>query len=600
MIESLRDMLSYLSRYRRQFAVGQIAMLFATAAGLAFPWAVRGVFDVLFENSGPQPLLIAVGILAAVSVLREVANLIKNRTLGLVGQKIIRDLRAQLYEKLLQLSLDYYSDRSSGEIASSMSNDMSLLQQGLSSGLSFVLQQTISLVAVLILLARIDPVLMAAVLATIPLTIVISQRIGRRVKSISNSTQERLGHLMAIMNESISGIDVIKAFVLENYAIGLFRDQNEQILLKSAQGIKASSFAGLLVGLLNALFLLVTIGFGGYRVAGGHLGPADLIAFILYAEMVTGPISTLAGIYIDVNRTVAAYQRIDTTLSARSRVYDASGVYRPNTVTGRVQIADVSFSYDGRSQVLDHLNLTIEPGQCIALVGPSGAGKSTLVKLIPRFYDPTMGAVLIDGTDIREMDLEYLRSQIAVVPQETHLFGLSVWENIACGRPDASEHEIVRAAEMANAHEFITQFEQGYDTQVGEGGARLSGGQRQRVAIARAFLKDPRILILDEATSALDTHAEMRVQDALNRLMRGRTTLTIAHRLSTVVNANKIIVLTEGRILAIGTHGSLLKSCPFYQDLYSKQFSTTRDELNPDTMAAEQQATGSTVAITAT
>jgi len=584
-IKALRDMLSYLGRYRWQFAAGQIAMLFATAAGLAFPWAVRDVFDILFQGSGLRSLLIAVGVLAAVSVLREAANLIKNRTLGSIGQKIVRDLRAQVYQKLLQLSLDYYGDQSSGEIASSMSNDMNLLQQGLASGLAFVLQQTISLVVVVIMLARIDPVLTLTVLGTIPLIVIVSQKAGERVKSISKSTQERLGRLMSIMNESISGIDVIKAFVLESRAIGLFCGQNDQILRRSVQGIKVSSLAGLFIGLLNALFFLVVIGFGGYRVASGHLGPADLIAFILYAEMVAGPVSTLAGLYIEINKTVAAYQRIDAILSTQSSIVSPPNAYRPEAMAGRTEFQGVSFSY-GHKPVLRDIDCTIEPGQRVALVGPSGVGKSTLVKLIPRFYDVTAGAVLIDGVDVREMDLEYLRSQIAVVPQETHLFGFSVRENIACGRPDASEDEIVRAAEMANAHEFIVQLERGYDTSVGEGGARLSGGQRQRVAIARAFLKDPRILILDEATSALDTHAERKVQSALDRLMRGRTTLIIAHRLSTVVSADQIVVLKDGRILATGTHHSLLKTCSFYRDLYQKQFFSASDASLAEVMAA--------------
>ena len=366
--------------------------------------------------------------------------------------------------------------------------------------------------------------------------------------------------------------------MLEKYASGLFRDQNDQILQKSVQGVVVSSLAGLLVGLLNALFLLVIIGFGGYRVASGHLGPADLIAFILYAEMVAGPVSTLASLYIEINKAVAAYQRIQAILHAESSIVSAPGAFQPEVLAGRIELKGVSFSYDGQhvpaprdSRVLRDLDCTIEPGERVALVGPSGVGKSTLVKLVPRFYDPTDGVLLIDGVDTREMDLERLRSQIAIVPQETHLFGFSLGENIACGRPDASRDEILRAAEMANAHEFIAQFEHGYDTLVGEGGARLSGGQRQRVAIARAFLKDPRILILDEATSALDTHAERKVQSALDRLMRGRTTLIIAHRLSTVVNADKIVVLKGGRILATGTHRSLLKTCPFYRDLYQKQ-----------------------------
>ena len=575
MLKTIRKMLALVTPYRGQYLVGQIAMLVVTAAGLAFPWAVRSIFDQLFEGGEMRPLLLAIAGLAGVLVVKEIANLVKNNALGHIGQKMIRDLRAQLYEKLLRLSLDYYAHRSSGEIASRMSNDMNLLQQGISSGLAFIIQQVLSLVVVVILLVRLDPILTLSVLGTIPLIIVVSKKAGERAKAISQSVQERLGHLMSIMNESISGIDVIKAFVLEHYALGLFGDQNERILSKSVKGIQISSLAGLIVGLLNGFFLLVVMGLGGYRVSRGYLSAPDLIAFILYSEMVAGPISVLAGLYVEVNKAVAAYQRIESVLTMRNDITSAPHPQRPEHIEGRIELDHVSFGYDPQQLVLRDIDCTIEPGETIALVGPSGVGKSTLVKLIPRFYNPTSGALRIDGVEAGDYDLEVLRSQIAIVPQETHLFGFSIGENIACGQPNASQEQIIAAARMANAHEFISEMEHGYDAEIGESGVRLSGGQRQRIAIARAFLKDPRILILDEATSALDAHAERRVQAALDKLMAGRTTLIIAHRLSTIERADKILVLQEGQVLATGTHEHLLQTCPFYRDLYRKQFSRT-------------------------
>ncbi len=571
MNKTLRGMLAYLRPYKTLFALGQLAMLIGTAAGLAFPWAVRNIFDVLFEAQATDALLLAIGGLAAVSVAREIANFIKNRALGHIGQKMIRDLRANIYERLLHLSLDYYDHQSSGDITSSMTNDMALLQQGLSSGLTYILQQALSLVAVVVLLFSIDAVLTLIIFATMPVILLVSKRMGDKVKAIARSTQERLGYLMGILNQSVSGIAVIQAFVLEHYARGLFRDENDRILDQSIHNIKVTAAAGLFIGLLNAVFLLVVIGVGALRVAGGYLSPANLIAFILYSEMVAGPVSALSGIYIEINRAAAAYQRIAAILETPAEVKN-----RPtgnlDAVRGHIELRDVTFAYNTQKPILENIAFSIAPGETVALVGPSGAGKSTLAKLLPRFYDPDAGAILLDGVDIRDLDLHFLRQQIAIVPQETYLFGMSIRDNIACGQPEAADADIERAARLANADGFIREQDHGYATEIGERGARLSGGQRQRLAIARAFLKDPRILILDEATSALDTHAERQIQDALDTLMRDRATLIIAHRLSTIENADKIIVLKDGRILAAGTHTELLEMCPFYGDLYRKQF----------------------------
>ena len=574
MDKTLRGLLGYVAPYKALFVIGQIAMLVGTAAGLAFPWMVRNVFDVLFATGAREMLLGAIGALALISVVREVANFIKNRALAHLGQKMVRDMRAAIYERLLHLSLDYYDHQNSGDITSSLTNDMTLLQQGLSSGLTYILQQALSLIAVTALLLSIDTVLTLIVFGTLPMILVISRRMGDRVKAISKSTQEHLGHLMSILNQSVSGIAVIQAFVLESYARGLFRDENDRILDKSVENIRVSTSAGLLIGLVNALFLLVIIGVGALRVTGGYLSPADLIAFILYSEMIAGPVSILSGVYIEINRATAAYQRIAAILESPAEVTN-----RPTrgleAVRGHIEFRDVSFSYDGERPTLEGISFSVAPGETVALVGPSGAGKSTLARLLPRFYDPCGGTICLDGVDIRDLDLQFLRRQIAIVPQETHLFGMSIRDNIACGQPDASDEEVERVAYLANADGFIREQEDGYRTEIGERGARLSGGQRQRLAIARAFLKNPRILILDEATSALDAHAERQIQGALGTLMQGRATLIIAHRLSTIEAADRIIVLKDGRILAMGTHVALLETCAFYGDLYQNQFAPT-------------------------
>ena len=564
-------MLALVAPYKSHFALGQLAMLVGTAAGLVAPWLIRNVFEML--QRGDLGLLLGfTGLLAGAYAIKALADWARTNALEYVGQRMIRDLRAAAYGRLLELSLGYYSGKSSGEIASSMSNDMNLLQQGLASGLAVVLQQAITLVVVVLVLFRLDWVLTCAVLAMLPLVILISKRMGDQVKAIAHHTQERLGSLMTIINESIAGISIIQAFVLEQHALGLFKHQNEQVLSRSLQGIRVTTTARLIISLLNSAFLLVVIGLGAYRASQGILSLPDLIAFILYSEMVAGPVAVLAGVYVEVNRATAAFQRIAGIMEAQPQIADPPQPVTIPEVKGHVRFNQVSFAYDGTHEVLRDIGFQVAPGETIALVGPSGAGKSTLVKLLPRFYDPTRGAITLDGVDIKHLDLQYLRSQIGIVPQEAHLFGLSIGANIACGKPEATDEEIRWAAKLANAHAFIMEQPQGYDTPVGEDGASLSGGQRQRIAIARAFIKNPPILILDEATSALDTLSERQVREAWEKLKAGRTTFVIAHRLSTIQGADRIIVLRDGEILAIGPHEDLVRSCPFYRSLYETQF----------------------------
>jgi len=561
MVQNVISMLGHLRPYRWRFAMAQAAMLVATAAGLGFPWAVSRVFDQLLAGHGGRFLLGAIGTLAMISVARELANAAKTYELGVISQRMMRDLRSRLYAKLLTFSLDYYARQSSGAIASRMSNDVNVVQQGLSTGLTYVVQQVLTLMVVIVLLLRIDAVLAGATLAAVPIIVLVSKQMGERVKAISRTTQEKLGYLMSTVAESVSGIDVIKAFVLEGYAVGIFRDQNDEVLERTVAGTRVTSEARLAVGLLNACFLLVIIGLGGYRASLGLLTVADLIAFVLYSEMIAGPVSLLATVYVEINRAVAAYERLREVLDATPSVAEAPHAIRRDSISGSLEFRDVSFSYGGACRALVGVSLRIEPGECVALVGPSGAGKSTLAKLIPRFYDPDSGQVLLDGVDLREYDLAFLRSQVGIVPQDTFLFGFSIEENIACGRPEATHDEIERAARLANAHEFIVELEHGYQTRVGERGVRLSGGQKQRIAIARAFLKDPRVLILDEATSSLDTVSEGRVQAALQRPVRA---------------ADRIVVLDEGQVRAVGTHQELLAANTLYAGLYRAAPTTTR------------------------
>jgi subfamily B ATP-binding cassette protein MsbA len=431
--------------------------------------------------------------------------------------------------------------------------------------------QSVSLIGAVILLITTSPRLSLLTLAVIPLVIGTAFTIGRRIRKISRTVQDAIADANASAEEAISGVRVVQSFTAENVERSRY---GRGVLASFVAALKRAQLQALMAGVMSFLTfgaLAVVLWYGGRQVMAGDLTPGKLVSFLIYALQVGGTVAALTGIFNQFQEALGASGRIFELMDERSDLPQPSKPLPLARAEGRVAFQNVNFRYEG-APILNGINLDVPAGQVVALVGPSGAGKTTLVNLIPRFWDVSEGNLSVDGHDVRDYTLEDLRAQVGLVPQETLLFSGTVSENILYGRPDATPQDIEAAARAANAHQFISAFEKGYDTVVGERGVKLSGGQRQRVAIARAILKDPRILILDEATSALDNESESLVQQALETLMVGRTTFVIAHRLSTIRNADRIVVLDEGHIVQDGTHEALMASGGVYRDLYELQF----------------------------
>ena len=562
----------FLRPYKYKFLISQIAMMIGTACALFIPAVTKSLFDGALTTDifadFFMPLL-WIGVLAAGD---GVFGYISSRMLGSLSERVTADVRLKIFARLQQKSLNYHSLHNTGESVSGMTNDINLFQQALTTGLSYIIKMLLSLIISIVLMVVLDPVLTGVFFATVPLMLWITKSAGSKAHSISTKVQQRLSRLTEILGEGLGGISIIKAFNLERHANKMFSDENSKLLDNSLKLVKVRAKTGFLMGVAGMLQLIVMLAIGGWRVSGGVSTAGTLVAFMLYAQGISSPLKMISGIYIDIQRAMTAAERIFSILEDRTVVPNPKKPVQPKEYRGRIEFAGVDFSYDGKENVLDAVSFEARPDTLSAFVGPSGAGKSTLFKLIPRFFDTSAGIINLDGVDIKKMDIKTLREKIAIVPQDTYLFAMSIYDNISCGKPDATTDEVYRAAKMANAHEFIVNLPEGYDTVAGERGARLSGGQRQRIAIARAFLKNPLILLLDEATSALDNNSEKKVQQAISHLMHGRTTLVIAHRLSTVRDADIIHVMDNGKITAFGSHEELIGSNLLYKELYTSGF----------------------------
>jgi subfamily B ATP-binding cassette protein MsbA len=483
-------------------------------------------------------------------------------------------LRLRLFEHLLGFSLSYFNLHRTGEVVSGVTNDVSTVRGLVTSDISTALSQVITLTGALVLIIITNWRLTLFMIALVPLVMVIAILFGRRMRQLSSNVQDQLASATTVMEESISGVRVVQSFTRERYEIGRFTASIERTFALAMKRVRLSSTFGPSVSFLGFAAVVSIFWFGGNEVLAGRLTAGQLFMFLVLTLTIAGSIGQFSSLWTGLQEALGATRRLFEILDTHSDIAEKPSAPPLPPVRGHITFDRVSFAYldNPGTPILTGISLEVKPGEVLALVGPSGAGKTTLVNLIPRFFDPSDGRVCIDGYDLRDVQLFSLRQQIGIVPQETLLFGGSVRENILYGRLDASEEEMMAAARAANAHDFILELPNGYDTLVGERGVKLSGGQRQRIAIARAILKDPCILLLDEATSSLDSESEGLVQEALERLMRGRTSIVIAHRLSTIQNADRIAVLGDGCLVELGSHAELIALDGMYARLHRIQF----------------------------
>ena len=571
--ESLRhaaQLFGYLRPYKERFIAAMFALFLASLLSLSFPYiagllvdrAIGGPVSVGLPSASINTI---VSILLASLALQAVLSFFHTISFARVGELSLADLRRDTFARLIRLPMAFYAQRRVGELTSRISSDLSQIDSALVGTIPQFLRQLATIVGGITLILLTSVKLTLFMLSSVPPLIVVAVLFGRRMRRVSREAQDKLAESNVIVEESLQGILNVKAFTNEPYELDRYRVSLQAFVTAVLRGARyrAAFGAFITVALFGAIVLVLW--YGAHQVQDGILTAGQLTRFMLYTMFVGGAMGSFAELYSQLQRTLGATQRVREILQERTeetKHADAASKKSPaNKLLGEVLFDEVTFRYPSRPdvQVLRGVSLSARAGERIALVGPSGAGKSTIVSLLLRLYDPNSGRILIDGRDAREYDLFDLRRQMAIVPQDVLLFGGSILENIAYGKPGASETEVIEAARKANAHEFIARFPEGYQTRVGERGIQLSGGQRQRVAIARAILKNPAILILDEATSALDSESERLIQEALEGLMQGRTSIIIAHRLATVRTADRIFVIQDGQTVETGTHAELIE-----------------------------------------
>ena len=575
-----RRLLRYVGPYRWNLAFAAALLVLSTALGLIWPQVVQRVLDLGLKDPGILDSLVV--LLIFVLLIRSAIDGVRQFVMSWTGEKVIFDLRMGIVTHLQSLSLSFFNQRKTGDLMSHVTSDATLVHGVVTQTIIQVLGQVLTLVGGVTVIFLMNWRLALLTLVVAPPIGVIGQFLGRRIRDISRAAQDAQGEAVGVLQEALAEVRVVQAFTREDYEAKRFHEKLMIMFDKSIERSRISSIMFPAIGFLGFASSIVVLWYGGHQVAAGELTPGQLVAFLLYMGMVAGPVGGLAGQWTGIQQAFGAADRIFALLDTEPEVRDRPGALPMGPVRGEIEFDEVSFRYADGPLVFENLSTAFRESETTALVGPSGAGKTTLVNLVGRFYDPVAGSVRVDGRDVRDVTVRSLREQIAVVPQEPILFGDTIRENIRYGRLDATGAEIEDAARAANATEFITRTPKGMETIVGERGVRLSVGQRQRIAIARAILRDARILLLDEATSSLDNESEFLVQQALDRLMRGRTTIVIAHRLSTVERADRILVLDRGRIVEEGTHTELLTREGLYHRLYTRKFVDDASTAGPE------------------
>ena len=564
--------LSYIKPYMHRLIFAMFCTIMAAAGNLYITWIIKDMIDeVLADKNGTMLNWIAASIIA-IFVVRGLFWYGQNYLMSYVGQSVIIDIRAAVFKKLQRLSVSFYDKNKTGTIMSYVTNDVNALQSAMVENTIEMITEGFILIGSVVAMIYLDWRLTLFTVCTFPVVLWFMEFFGKKIRKTGGRIQECTADITSVLQESVASARVIKSFVREDYEVDRFDVENRANFRANMKNAQLMATLTPVVELVAAIGVTMIIWYGGNNVINGTITAGSLVAFLTYAVNISNPIKRLTRVIGNIQKALAAAQRVFMIIDMPEEIAESRDAKQLPEVSGKVEFQNVSFAYDDKGNVITDLSFSVKPGEVIAIVGPSGAGKSTIANLLPRFYDVNKGDIKIDGHSVREVTLDSLREQVGIVPQETMLFNGSVYNNILYGRLDATKEEIEAAAKAANAHDFIMQLTDGYETKLGDRGVNLSGGQRQRIAIARAILKNPRILILDEATSALDTESERVVQEALDRLMVGRTSFVIAHRLSTVKNADKILVLEKGNLVESGTHDELLALDGLYAHLYKIQY----------------------------
>ncbi len=570
--------LAFLVAYKREAAGAFISLVLSTAGSLVIPRLTQVVIDQGIAAEQMTVILWGAGAIVVAAVLGALFSYLRGFLAAKASQGVAYDLRNALYTQIQSLSFSYHDRAQTGQLLTRATSDVELVRTFISMGVLQLLSALLMMMGSLALLVNTNWQLTLLTLPVMLLVLAVFGFFARKGRPLFILVQQKLGRLNAVLQENLAGVRVVKAFAREPFEMQQFGVSNQELRDANVRVFKMFAFVMPLIFVIANLGTLSVVWGGGYQVIAMRLTIGELVAFQSYLMMTMFPMVMLGMIIVSVSQAGAGAERIFEILDTESEVREKPDAEELLPLQGRVVFENVTFRYFGDQEpVLRDVSFVAEPGQTVALFGATGSGKSTIINLIPRFYDVSEGRVTVDGYDVRGVTLDSLRRQIGIVLQETVLFGGTIRENIAYGRPDSSEEEIIAAAKVAEAHDFITSFPDGYDTAVGERGVTLSGGQKQRIAIARALLIDPRILILDDSTSSVDMETEYRIQQALDRLRGGRTSFVIAQRISTVLNADKVVVLDKGQVVAQGTHAELLRDSPLYAEIYWSQLQDDRE-----------------------